>query len=83
VSDSSVTHWRDWSSRRTFRIQPAAWPQDPSEQCDAPSPDGGQDECSRETGHPGRHIAAYGPGARHAICSAWPGTHPPRKEDLQ
>jgi len=81
VTSAVDTHWRDWGSTRTFGLGSSAWPTDVDLSCNAESPDGGQDWCSREKGHPGRHIAAHGR-PRFQVISAWPGTHEPRKEDL-
>ena len=77
----TVTHWKDWASTRTFRLNPKSWPRDVDQSCNDPSPDGGQDWCSRETGHPGRHVAAHGQ-PRFQVISAWPGTHQPTTADL-
>lgn len=75
--------WESRDSRATLGGISATWPQggqgvacwDP-----APCPDA---VCSREPGHPGRHMASLGRGWGHRIVAAWPGTHPPIKTDLR
>ena len=74
-------YWQDWCSTRTFGLKPNLWPRDVNLACNEGSPNGGQDWCSREKDHPGRHIAAHGQPNYQVIC-AWPGTHQPTKEDL-
>lgn len=78
---TALNMWQDWGSTRTFGLKPQTWPSDVDDSCNDPSPNAGQDWCSREKGHPGRHIAAHG-GPRFQVISAWPGTYQPTKEDL-
>lgn len=73
--------WQDWGSTRTAGGASKLFPTDYRAMCAEPSPNGGDDECSREKGHGGRHMAAYGP-PTFGVCSAWPGTHAPVKGDL-
>ena len=73
--------WENWESRRTLGGISATWPGIWSACCNegAPTPDA---ECSREVGHPGRHMASLGAAFGHRIVAAWPGSHPPTKADL-
>lgn len=73
--------WQNWASRRTAGGASKSFPTDPRAMCNEPSPNQGQDNCTREKGHGGRHMAAYGP-PTFAVCSAWPGTHQPVKADM-
>jgi hypothetical protein len=45
---------------------------------DCPSVADGWWPCTRDAGHPGRHMAQ----GLSAVCAAWPGTHAPTLADL-
>ena len=71
--------WVNWRSKRTVNGESLTWsPRGPWCSDVAPIPDA---ECSREPGHPGRHMASIGmPGG--AVIAAWPLTHAPIVADL-
>ncbi len=74
-------YWVNWNSRRTLGGISYYWPHFNEPVCGdvAPTPDA---ECSRQPGHPGRHMGSLGHGYADRIVAAWPGTHPPVKNDL-
>ena len=73
--------WHNGNARTTLRGTSQTWPQNLDECCRAELP--GYAECSRETGHPGRHMGALGRPHGWAIVAAWPGRHAPVKSDLK
>ena len=81
-----MTAWVSWSSRRRLNGAPEVWRTGVNAgllaYCNAlGEPYGAVDtQCSRPTGHPGRHMAA---GIGDFVIAAWPGTHPPVKADLR
>lgn len=76
-----ATCWENRNSRRTVNGASRTWPRPGEPACGlaAPCPDA---ECSREPGHPGRHMASSGGGFGYAVGVAWPGTHAPVVADL-
>jgi hypothetical protein len=86
VSEHRVM-WEGWDHPR-LPAAVRAWPQEwLSEReylervCAVLAPDG-ESACSRDCGHPGRHMHAGGwpnPG----VTVAWPGTHAPVRADLE
>lgn len=78
-----VDQWTDFRSRGTVRGASRWWPeQNMLDTCRAISPDH-QAECSRWSDHEGRHMASLGRAWGYRVVSAWPGTHRPRKADLE